>query len=82
MELNMAVWQYGSNEKEPWYIQDGIAPQVGVGGLNIIKKPTIGGRAYIPMDGKHDFIQSHLTTNYMWIFDRKEGFSGFVKPRK
>ena len=62
------IKKYGSDEKKPWYTQDGIAPQVEVGGLNIIKKPTIGGRAYIPMDGKHDFIQSHLTSNYMWIF--------------
>ena len=83
MELNMAVWQYGSDEKKPWYIQDGIAPQIKVGGLLII--PNKSGRAYIPMDGKHDFIQSHLTSNYKWIFNLPklpQNTNGYVTPRK
>jgi hypothetical protein len=73
------IWQYGSDETEPWYLQDGVAPQARVGGL--IDKDNKYGRAYIPEDGKHDFVQSHLIKNYKWIFEKKPRDDGYVKPR-
>jgi len=63
------VWQYGSNEKDPVWEQDGIAPQTSVKGLETISHEK-GGRLYFPIDWpKKNFIDSHMLYNYDWIFE-------------
>jgi hypothetical protein len=56
--------------------RDGVAPQAAIKGINQNQ------RAYIPDEVPKGFLLSHFIENYMWIFtDRKEGMSGYVKPR-
>jgi TANFOR domain-containing protein len=73
------MWQYGSQETDPFYSQDGIAPQVAIPG---IVKISIGGRVPIPPSVKQDFFNSHSIGNYKWIFNLKKEDLGYVKPRK
>jgi hypothetical protein len=79
------VWQYGSNlgetNADPLYLQDGVAPQCGVGGL-----PT-NNRVFIPkqVSFTKDFVNCHILDNYGWIFNIKNVAGqnqGYVKPRK
>jgi hypothetical protein len=72
----LEIWQYGSNEEEdPFYKQDGVAPQCKVGGLD-------EHRAYIPADVVKGFVSSHSIENYKWIFTRTKNDDGYVTPRK
>jgi hypothetical protein len=73
----LEIWQYGSNEVEdPFYLQDGVAPQCSVKGLDVTR------RAYIPDDVVKGFVSSHSIGNYKWIFTRNEKQEGYVTPRK
>jgi hypothetical protein len=75
------VWQYGSDEsKDPRWLQDGIAPQCRIEGLDDIQYKS--GRAYIPSGTKQGFYDSHKIGNYDWIFNLKNTHEGYVKPRK
>ena len=73
------VWQYGSNEKDPVWEQDGIARQTAVKGIETIS-PEKGGRLYFPKDWpKKNFIDSHMLYNYYWMFDCiSKGEKGFI----
>ncbi len=73
------VWQYGSNEKDPIWEQDGIAKQVAVKGIETIS-PDKGGRIYFPVDWpKRNFIDSHMLYNFDWIFDCiSKGEKGYI----
>ncbi|MEY4791830.1 MAG: hypothetical protein RIT34_637 [Bacteroidota bacterium] len=69
------IWQYGANadvrEADPIFLQDGIAPQQAVPGLDQLKDPTKGGRIYIPNTypkSKLGFIKSHHLAYYDWFF--------------
>lgn len=81
------VWQYGSNldqpHPDPVWEQDGIAPQCQVKGLEQVI-PGKGGRAFIPKDWPlKNFIDSHMLSNYSWIFDTiKPGEAGYIKQKK
>ncbi|MBA3665021.1 MAG: fibronectin type III domain-containing protein [Bacteroidetes bacterium] len=80
------AWQYGSNlgepnEDLPW-LQDGVAPQCAVTGIDNIIAPTTGGRVFIPNVDTKSYLGSHSVSNYGWIFTtRKLGMDGYVKPR-
>ena len=76
------VWQYGSNlgepKADPIYLQDGVAPQCAVGGLNT------DNRVFIPetVNFTKNFTNCHTIGNYGWIFkNQKKGMPGYVKPR-
>lgn len=75
------IWQYGSNlEKghaEPACLQDGIAPQVRVGGLKSSH------RVFIPKENYKEkgFFDSHFVGYYKWILDLKKGQQGYIKQR-
>lgn len=56
------VWQYGSNESDPLWLQDGIAPQCPVGGIGT-------NRSYIEDYDIKGFDISHYIDNYDWIFN-------------
>ncbi len=79
------VWQYGSNEKKQLcFLQDGVAPQTQVLGIDNLPSGTIGGRVYIP-DGLSTmgYAGSHMISNYGWIFTTiQPGGLGYVKSRK
>lgn len=72
------VWQYGSNfnkiGKEAPCLQDGIAPQVGVGGLPETNRVFIPKRYY---DHK-GFFDSHFIGYYTWIFELKKEHRGAI----
>lgn len=78
------VWQYGSNldqkDKDMTYEQDGVAPQCPVKGIELVD-PEHGGRVFIPKDWPYkDFIKSHDTKYFHWIFECiNPGEPGFVK---
>ena len=82
------VWQYGANlgepNADPIHLQDGVAPQAPVKGLDKIKNPILEkrGRAFIPDGAPKGFKASHSIGNYKWIFTtlQKEE-KGYVKPR-
>ncbi len=82
------VWQYGSNlgepNADPLHLQDGVAPQTAVEGLQDVRNPILEkrGRAFIPDGEPKGFLQSHSIGNYKWIFKTIEkGEKGYVKPR-
>ena len=73
--------QYGSGPKDPWYYQDGIAPQS--------KIKNVKERAFIP--DKNDAgknipkgpYDSHAIENFgKWIFDHRGNERGDVLPRQ
>jgi len=70
------VWQYGSNEKIEDCLQDGIAPQSGIRGLenNRIFFP----KSLYPQLG---FTGSHFIGNFTWVFDLKESQKGHITLR-
>ncbi|MDP3567391.1 fibronectin type III domain-containing protein [Sediminibacterium sp.] len=90
-----AVWQYGSDLKEPnqdnIWLQDGVAPQAECPALKLgngknnpnTNQPIQTGRIFIPKGfTPKDFGSSHYLVNYHWIFtERKFGMTGYVKPR-
>jgi len=73
------AWQYGSFETlEPIREQDGVAPQCPV--VGILAMGANGGR--IQNSGtKKGWIDSHLVTNYSWIFNINSLQNGYVKKR-
>lgn len=87
------VWQYGSDEqtlKGTPKLQDGVAPQVPVQGIEKLPlAKTQGGRAYIPTNGSvpQGFLKSHSIGNYKWIFKinppslNSPNKNGYVTPR-
>ena len=82
------IWQYGSDLGQPdadaMWLQDGVAPQTPVGGINNLPTAnTKGGRAFIPKNQgiPKGFLESHSISNYGWIFGRQEGIEGYVTPR-
>ncbi len=92
------VWQYGSNNnpsdeglagatttyntRDPYWWQDGVAPQCAVKNIEPLPSGVIGGRAYIPKTSqKHGFVDSHSITNYTWIFNLESQQNGYVKKR-
>ncbi len=62
------VWQYGCNELNPKWEQDGVAPQCEIPGITT-KNPKKYGRIHFPkqFDPK-DYLESHSIVNYFWIF--------------
>lgn len=75
------VWQYGSrfnleNSDAPC-LQDGVAPQAGVRGLNLEN------RLFIPTKNasQKGFFDSHFVGYYTWIFDIPQGEKGAVSQR-
>ncbi|KAF2331738.1 fibronectin type III domain-containing protein [Flavobacterium ginsenosidimutans] len=73
------TWQYGTNEiKDPMEIQDGVAPQCPIKGIDILK------RIYIPvkdrLPSQLGFTESHSIVNYEWIFNLSND-KGYVIPR-
>ena len=84
------VWQYGSDlgqtGADPMWLQDGVAPQAAVGGINNLPTGnTKGGRAFIPKNqdiDKKGFVKSHSIGNYGWIFEIVNPKTpGYVTPR-
>ena len=75
------AWQYGSNldqpNPDPIWEQDGIAPQCEVKGMIY---DSTHGRVFIPkIWPKKNFIDSHMSYNYDWIFERiKKGEPGYI----
>jgi hypothetical protein len=79
------IWQYGSNENRDYsFLQDGVAPQIPASGIETLPNGKIGGRVYIPNDGSipMGFVESHMISNYKWIFKLDKERNGYVKPRK
>jgi hypothetical protein len=75
------TWQYGSDEtttkENPIEIQDGVAPQCAIGGIDPLK------RIHIPKGRPKDklgFTLSHSINNYEWIFNQPKN-NGDVKQR-
>jgi hypothetical protein len=67
------VWQIGSDLDQPTFdpiwMQDGIAPQVQVKGLEQIVGVK-GGRIFFPENyTPKNFKDSHMMYNYDWIFN-------------
>jgi len=87
------VWQYGSDlgqtGADPMWLQDGVAPQAAVGGINNLPTGnTKGGRAFIPKNqdiDKKGFVKSHSIGNYGWIFEilpnQGDQSRGYITPR-
>lgn len=81
------VWQYGSNlgevNQDPYWDQDGVAPQCAVTNITNIFQKTKTGRVFIPNSWKpKGFLDCHTIANYGWIFtERQPGMDGYVKPR-
>lgn len=78
------VWQYGANadvnEADPICLQDGIAPQKAVVGIEQLPSTTEGGRIYIPISypkRKLGFIKSHHLAYYDWFFLMKPEDNGY-----
>lgn len=75
------VWQYGSRfnveHSDAPCLQDGVAPQVGVGGLNLEN------RLFIPTKNasQKGFFDSHFVGYYTWILDIPQGEKGAVSQR-
>lgn len=74
------VWQYGSNRYEPdadpTYLQDGIAPQAPVKGIETLL-PGKGGRLFVPKHAKRGFIRSHHLSWFEWFHDIRPGDRGY-----
>jgi hypothetical protein len=75
------VWQYGAKLTKPRQNkpcqQDGVAPQVGVKGLNPAN------RVFFPKNQVHKmgYFQSHFVGYYTWIFAIEKGEKGYVVAR-
>jgi hypothetical protein len=69
------VWQYGSNENIAECLQDGIAPQSGIKGLE-------QNRVFFPKSiyPKLGYTGSHFIGNFTWIFDLDNKQDGYIKP--
>ena len=63
-------------------LQDGIAPQIKVFGIDGLTAPTKDGRAFIPPGVTKGFKKSHSISNYGWIFNKGINDAGYVKKRK
>jgi hypothetical protein len=81
------VWQYGARasdkQADPICLQDGIAPQMPVVGLDKLPPTTKGGRVYIPADypkKKLGFIKSHHLAYYDWFHWIGPTDEGYFKP--
>lgn len=79
--LFLEVWQYGSNNlgqasADVICLQDGIAPQVQVYGLEVMI-PAKGGRLFLPKNAKKGFIRSHDLRYWDWFFDIKPNDFGY-----
>lgn len=78
------VWQYGSNlgtqSADPVWEQDGVAPQSTVKGIEALNREK-GGRIFYPWNWtRKNFVDSHMTYNFNWIFDElKKGEPGFIE---
>ena len=70
------IWQYGSQETDPFNKQDGIAPQKPISGLSPARR--------VPIDpsAPQDFFNSHSIANYHWILKKSSNVNGYVKSRK
>ncbi len=68
------IWQYGSQDNDSFYKQDGIAPQVAIPGIRDNQ------RVAIDKDAPQDFFNSHRIANYGWVF--KLNKEGNVSSRK
>lgn len=71
--LFQEVWQYGANldhaNPDPFYLQDGIAPQTAVKGIETLN-PLRYGRIFTPANWpKKDIIDGHMIYSFDWIFD-------------
>jgi hypothetical protein len=80
------VWQYGARADEkaadPIFLQDGIAPQFAVLGIEQLPTSTKGGRIYIPdtyPKRKLGFIKSHHLAYYDWFYWIKPEDPGYFK---
>ena len=74
------IWQYGSDLSEDGdapCLQDGIAPQTSVDGLNEDQ------RIYIPETEykRKGFFDSHFIGYYRWVFDIPAGEKGYIPQR-
>lgn len=75
------IWQYGSNldgnKGDAPCLQDGVAPQVRVGGLY----PSH--RVFIPKQNykERGFFDSHFIGYYKWILELKAGKPGAIRQR-
>lgn len=81
------VWQYGTNENNPKWDQDGVAPQCPITGIEAASGQNSKryGRIHFPekFDPK-DYLGSHSIVSYFWIFsDLKpnDPRGGYVKKR-
>jgi hypothetical protein len=70
------VWQYGCDENDVTFYQDGVAPQSPVLGLEKLDKEK-GGRVFIPENGRKGFIRSHHLKYWNWFYTIKEGDYGW-----
>lgn len=75
------IWQYGSNlfgkNPDPPCLQDGVAPQSRVKGLNANSTVFIPESFY----RRKGYFDSHFIGYYTWIFDIPEGESGRIRQR-
>lgn len=69
------VWQYGSNENIDECLQDGIAPQKAIKGLE--KNRVFFPRSIYPKLG---YTGSHFIGNFTWIFDLDNTQDGHIRP--
>jgi hypothetical protein len=79
------VWQYGSNYGEPnadpIYLQDGIAPQMPIKGIEMLENSK-GGRIFIPDNwpkSKKGFLRSHHLNWFQWFYQIKPTDKGYFK---
>jgi hypothetical protein len=75
------AWQYGTDDtgqanSDPIYLQDGLAPQVQVKGLEVMM-PNHGGRIFIPENSKKGFIRSHHLKYWSWFHEIKPNDFGY-----
>jgi len=68
------VWQYGANEEIEECLQDGIAPQCAIKGIE--KNRVFFPQALYPELG---FTGSHFIGNFSWVFDLKNTQPGHIK---
>jgi hypothetical protein len=81
------VWQYGARANDaaadPIFLQDGIAPQEPVVGIEQLPSTTKGGRVYIPTTypkRKLGFIKSHHLAYYDWFHWIGPSDEGYFRP--
>ena len=74
------VWQYGSNlgesKADVVCLQDGIAPQCMVNGLDSLEH-TKGGRIFVPKHARRGFNRSHHLSYFEWFYDLHNGDRGY-----